>query len=277
MRGTRNFLWGALSVAFAVLVTLSFVQGTVWAATPSAGFLKRQGPAPPGANEPGCHPSPRHPEPVVLVPGTFESMAQNWAKLSPELAARGYCVYSLNYGVTAAGYSTGPIQQSAGELRSFVNHVLRLTGARKVDIVGHSQGGMMPRYYIKFLGGAKVDDLVALTPSNHGTKNPGAFATGLLGCVACRQQMWGSPFLRRLNSGDETPGGVSYTVITTRYDDVVVPYTSAFLKGPASRVSNITIQDYYPLDTSDHLLIPYDERAYTFIFDALSHPGPARP
>ena len=38
---------------------------------------------------------------------------------------------------------------------------------------GHSQGGMMPRYYLKFLGGAsKVDDLVGLAPSNHGTDNP---------------------------------------------------------------------------------------------------------
>ena len=51
--------------------------------------------------------------------------------------------------------------------------MLAATGAAKVSMVGHSQGGMMPRYYIKFLGGAsKVDDLVGLSPSNHGTSNP---------------------------------------------------------------------------------------------------------
>ena len=39
-----------------------------------------------------------------------------------------------------------------------------------LDLVGHSQGGMMPRYYVKNLGGAaKVDDLIGLSPSNHGT------------------------------------------------------------------------------------------------------------
>ena len=47
-------------------------------------------------------------------------------------------------------------------------------------MVGHSQGGMMPRYYIKFLGGAdKVDDLVGLAPSNHGTSNPLLLTPGL--------------------------------------------------------------------------------------------------
>ena len=107
-------------------------------------------------------------------------------------------------------------------------------------MVGHSQGGMMPRYYIKFLGGAKVvDDLVGLSPSNHGTTivgDPGNPLTGALrrACPACDQQAAGSPFLTRLNAGDETPGTVSYTQVTTRYDEVVVPYTSAYLAaGPA--------------------------------------------
>ena len=61
-------------------------------------------------------------------------------------------------------------------LRRFVNQVLAATGAHKVDIVGHSQGGMMPRYYIKNLGGAsKVNTLVGLAPSNHGTTLEGLF------------------------------------------------------------------------------------------------------
>ena len=51
-----------------------------------------------------------------------------------------------------------------------MTRVLAATGAAKVDLVGHSQGGMMPRYYLKFLGGAAlVNRLVALAPSNHGT------------------------------------------------------------------------------------------------------------
>ncbi len=48
-------------------------------------------------------------------------------------------------------------------------------------MVGHSQGGMMPRYYMKFLGGAaKVNKLVGLVPSNHGTSLSGLVQLGSL-------------------------------------------------------------------------------------------------
>ncbi|MGI9048054.1 MAG: esterase/lipase family protein [Rubrobacteraceae bacterium] len=282
----------ALGLALAVAVVVAW--GSMASASAkdstkssSAAFLAEQGVPPPGANDPNCRPDAAHPEPIVLVPGTFESMDRNWVDLSPLLAAKGYCVYSLNYGfTTGGGYATGPIQDSAKELRTFVNNVLALTGAKKVSIVGHSQGGMMPRYYIKFLGGAKkVDDLVGLVPSNHGTsvtsgttvQSSGGASTGPLTCTACDQQQAGSAFLRKLNKGDETPGKVSYTVVTTRNDDVVVPYTSAFLAGPARQVTNITIQDYYPADQFEHQGITYDPNAFTFVFDALAHEGPASP
>ena len=125
--------------------------------------------SPPGANDFTCKPTTAHPAPVVLVHGTFEGAADNWATASPKFKAAGYCVFALEYG----NRGTGDIAASAGQLQRFVDAVLGATGARKVSMVGHSQGGMMPRYYLKFLGGAtKVDDLVGLAPSNHGTDEP---------------------------------------------------------------------------------------------------------
>src|SRR5439155_827612 len=83
--------------------------------------------------------------------------------------------------------------------------------------------------------------------SNHGTTNPLAPPAGQLGCPACSEQAAGSTFLQTLNAGDETPGQVSYTVVTTRYDEVVVPYTSAFL-APGPLTVNLVVQDYCPAD-----------------------------
>jgi triacylglycerol esterase/lipase EstA (alpha/beta hydrolase family) len=180
-------------------------------------------------------------------------------------------VFSLDYGRRA----TVRIQDSAAELRDFVDRVLRETGAAKVSLVGHSQGAMMPRYYLRFLGGAaKVDDLVGLAPSNHGTRNPLLLTPGLsVLCPACLQQAAGSAFLRRLNAGDETPGAVSYTTVVTRLDQVVLPYTSGFLDG----ATNVVVQQKCRAHLPGHLLLPSDGVAIRVTLDALARRGPASP
>jgi triacylglycerol lipase len=229
--------------------------------------------SPPGANDFTCRPTAEHPSPVVLVHGTFESAADNWSTVSPQIKSSGYCVFALEYG----DRGTGDIAASADQLARFVDAVLGATGARKVSLVGHSQGGMMPRHYIKFLNGAtKVDDLVGLAPSNHGTTNPGAFVTGATVCQACDQQRAGSAFLQELNAGDETPGRVSYTVVQTRYDEVVTPYTSAFLAG-ADNTANILLQDACPAEVIDHHFMPHSQLALRWTLQALGRPGPATP
>jgi triacylglycerol lipase len=227
--------------------------------------------APSTAINSGCKPPPQHPEPVVLIPGTFD--ATSWQLIGPQLADLGYCVYTFAYG----NDETGNIPTSAHELAAFVSNLLARTGARRVDIVGHSEGGMMPRYYIKFLGGADtVSKLVALAPSNHGTLNPATFGGALAGCLACAQQQTGSSFLTTLNAGDQTPPPVNYTVIETIYDEVVIPYTSAFLIGPASRVTNITLQQRCPGDLVGHLGITTDPVVLQWVENALASTGPAQ-
>ena len=244
-------------------------------ATPAAAGAQGLNPGidPPGANDWGCKPTAAHPYPVVLVHGTLGDMRVSWNLISPKLEADGYCVFALDYGNRA----TGPIEQSAAELRDFVDRVLAATGARRVSLVGHSQGGMMPRYYLKFLGGlGKVDDLIGLAPSNHGTSNPGALVLDAAGvCYSCGQQATGSAFLTNLNAGDETPGDVSYTQVETTYDEVVLPYTSAFLSGP--NTTNVRLQDRCPLDPVEHLSIIYDPVALRWVENALARRGPADP
>ena len=134
----------------------------------------------------------------------------------------------------------------------------------------------MPRYYAKFLDGtSRIADLVGLVPSNHGTTTPLAPIVGGSGeCRSCEQQARGSRFLRRLNRGDETPSGINYTVVTTEYDEVVTPYTSAFLDG--RRVNNVVLQRRCPANTAEHLGIVTDSVAYQWVENALGRPGPAR-
>jgi triacylglycerol esterase/lipase EstA (alpha/beta hydrolase family) len=242
---------------------------------------------PPGVNDWSCRPSAEHPYPVVLSNGTAANAYDDWAGLSGVLAKEGYCVFASNAG-GPPGFilqTLGPIADTAGQFATFVNKVLGATGASKVDIVGHSQGGMMPRYYIKNLGGAnKVHSLVGLAPSNHGTNVnglltaitslPGGSAVLGMACQACVEQQNGSPFITALNGGGETRSDIRYTNIATRVDEVVTPFTSAFLTaGP--NVVNTTLQDYCPFNITEHINITYDPVASRLVRNALD-PAHAR-
>jgi triacylglycerol esterase/lipase EstA (alpha/beta hydrolase family) len=264
------------------------------AATGYAAELIAPTSSPPGVNIWTCKPSAAHPYPVILLPGTLYNIADSWQALGPILANDGYCVYGLSYGADALTTLTGgrvsavgEIGQAAKKLAAFVSRVRKATGAAQVDIVGWSQGGMMPRQYLKFDGGAPyVHDLVGLAPSSHGTTLDGLFAlinsdtliglpatTTLAQCPACTEQEVGSPFLTALNAGGDTVPGVDYTVIESEYDEVVTPYTSTFLAGPD--VKNITLQDQCPLDLADHLAMPYDGPALQDVVNALGADEPS--
>ncbi|MEV6182092.1 esterase/lipase family protein [Streptomyces sp. NPDC052016] len=242
-----------------------------------------------GWNDYDCTPSAAHPRPVVLVHGTFANSVDNWLALAPYLENRGYCVFSLDYGQLPGVpffHALGPIDKSAEQLSAYVDKVLAATGAAEADLVGHSQGGMMPRYYLKFLGGAaKVNALVGIAPSNHGTTLagltrllpffPGAEELLTAATPALAQQIAGSDFMTRLNAGGDTVPGVRYTVIATKYDEVVTPYRSQFLSG--SDVRNVLVQDLCPLDLSEHALLGLTDRiAFHEVANALD-PAHATP
>jgi triacylglycerol esterase/lipase EstA (alpha/beta hydrolase family) len=237
--------------------------------------------APPGVNDWSCRPGHKHPRPVVLLHDTLTTMAIDWPVLGPMLDREGYCVFALDYGGPLAGTvgGLGPIEESATELAHFVDHVLRVTGARQVDIVGHSLGGgLVPRYYIKFRGGAhKVHTLVSLAATNHGSTlsgintllahAPGGRLVTWAMCPSCAQEIPGAPLLHKLNHDGGTDPRVRYVNIATRYDMVSTPYTVSFLDGP--NVDNILLQDVCPMNTSDHFTIVYDRDALELVLNAL--------
>jgi pimeloyl-ACP methyl ester carboxylesterase len=226
----------------------------------------------PGSAAAACQPSAAHPYPVILVHGTFANQALSWNALRPLLEADGFCVFSLDYGNNA----TGPMAQSGDTVAAFARQVLAQTGAAKVSFVGHSQGGSLSRYVAKDKGLlAQTDDIVGLAPSSHGTTSPFTGPAALLGCAACRDQMAGSAFMRALNAPPEAPGPASYTVVSTRFDEVVTPYRSQALTGDT--VTNVVLQDRCAGDHTEHVGIIYDPVALQWTRNALLRAGPANP
>lgn len=242
---------------------------------------------PAGANDWTCRPTAAHPQPVVLIHGTWGNQ-NSWDVLAPQLKAQGYCVFSLSYGRAVSSirgaqpgvYGTADMRRSAREIALFVDAVRAATGVPKVDIVAHSQGGPLVRQFMRFDGGVnpwntadnKVDHLVTIAATNHGTTAEGlgyllpstgsaqAPAIGLitqyLGAAAA-QQLIDSEFLRSLNAGGDTEPGVRYTVIASRLDRVVTPPEATFLTaGIGATVDNVWVQDLCPDDDFDHGALP---------------------
>ena len=255
---------------------------------------------PPGANDFDCEPPRRHPHPVVLVHGLAANQTVNWQTISPFLANRGFCVFSLTYGtkpdVDFGGfYRPGglvPMQKSSRQLAGFVKRVRRATGARKVDIVGHSEGSLMPNHYVKFRNGAKrVSDYVGITPLWDGTDIGGLSAVASAGemlglseafyaaiapaCESCPQFLAGSEFIRELNKGGIAAPRVRYTNIVTRNDQLVIPYESGLME-PGRRITNHVVQEQCALDQADHIAVAADPIVAYDVLNALDrrHPRP---
>jgi hypothetical protein len=217
--------------------------------------------------------------PVLLVPGTGASAHDNFSwNYEPAFNTLGipWCAVTFPYD------GNGDIQVN-GEYVVYAIRTMHALAGRRISIVGHSQGGMVPRWALRFWPDTRqmVDDVIGFAPSNHGTTQTQFSCQG--SCLEANwQQAYMSNFIRALNSYQETFPGISYTNVYTHNDEVVRPnsddHGSSSLHGGGGRITNVAVQDSCPADSSDHdVLGTIDAVAYALAIDALDHDGPANP
>ena len=232
--------------------------------------------------------STQRPWPVILLHGTCDSKGI-WQLLGADLREDGWAVFAPDYGTRA----TGLIPDSAAQVGAYIQAVMHATGAKKVIIMGHSQGGLVARYWMRLLGGAKyVKHLVCIGTPNHGTTQGGILsplvtshrADSVMQSVidayfgpAGAQQIVGSDILDQVNRDGDLEEGVTYTNIVTRSDAVVVPPESCFLapdKVKDGTVRNIYVQDFDRRAVVLHHDLPVDKRVRVIARTILRQIGP---
>lgn len=249
----------------------------------SYGFSKNV----PGMNDWSCKPTAEHPRPVVLVHGTLGAQSTNWGSYSLAFKRAGYCVFALTYG-EFKGKGNFPIRfggltnikGSSKELRNFVKKVRKRTGAAKVDLVGHSQGGLVIAHYLKKRKGASsVEHAVSLAspfkgvfagvwPILIGDLGMWFVSAALPSYTTFFQQVTGSAFLKSLNKGGVAVPGPKYLNIVTKYDEIVFPHEIGIMPTkPGASVTNLQIQTVCANDYADHLAISADPN----VFQVMDH------
>ncbi len=218
-------------------------------------------------------------DPVLLVHGLSTTAAEQWSwNYALALPERGHDVCL----VTLPDRGFGDQQVSAEYVAHAVLTMHEATG-RKIDLVGHSLGGSMSRWAVRFWPGVRdaIDDYIALGAPHHGT-GPVAAAEDLPDEMPAViwQFLPDSQFVTTLDGGDQTPGDIDWTNLYSSDDRSVSPNELSMLESGTDnpRVANILLQDVCPGREVSHLSLgTADSLTLALVLDALDHDGVADP
>jgi pimeloyl-ACP methyl ester carboxylesterase len=185
-------------------------------------------PAPDGAAQLPTQARP----PVVLLHGFIDNRSV-FVLLRRSLAQHGrHRIESLNYSPL-----TCDIRTAAELLGRHIEEICERTGSRQVDVVGHSLGGLIARYYVQRLGGdLRVRTLVTLGTPHSGTRVvPLANAHPIV-----RQMRPGSAVLEEL--AQPAPGCRTHFVsFWSDLDHLMDPLETACIEHPDLTVQNVRV------------------------------------
>jgi len=191
------------------------------------------------------------PGPVLLVPG-YGGSTDGLQALAQKLRAAGKDAEI----VPMPGNAEGDLRDQAKALSAAAKAAVERTGARSVDVVGYSAGGVVARLWVRDYGGAgQARRIVTLGSPQHGTllAQLGALFAGVCP-VACVQLGPTSDLLSALNTAPETPKGPAFVSIWTNHDQVVLPPESAELQGAL----NMSVQSVCAQSVVRHDGLPTD-------------------
>ncbi|MEU5096724.1 alpha/beta fold hydrolase [Streptomyces sp. NPDC020996] len=226
---------------------------------PSGIIQERRSPAAPLPSPDGATQLPTETGPPVVLLHGFIDNRSIFVLLRRSLAQHGrQRIESLNYSPL-----TCDVRTAAELLGRHIEEICERTGSRQVDVVGHSLGGLIARYYVQCLGGdARVRTLVTLGTPHSGTRvAPLANAHPIV-----RQMRPGSPVVEELSR--PAPGcRTQFVSFWSDLDHLMVPLESACIDHPDLLAQNVRVSGI------GHLALPVHPAVATGIRRALDAPG----
>ncbi len=177
---------------------------------------------------------------MLLVHG-FLATPRAFGWLAGRISGFGYCPHGVDLGGLFGRFNARPVEELAPVLADRVERLAREHGCERIDLVGHSEGGLIGRYYIQKLDGARrVRQLVTLGTPHRGTR--WAYSGHLVRHVlpSLRQMAPGSPLLRAL-ADDGFPASVRLTSIYSRRDPVCPPSSCRLETRGAPHLKNVEL------------------------------------
>ncbi len=167
--------------------------------------------------------------PILLIHG-FLGTRGSMYMLERRLVDDGFVVVSFNIGTL----NVRDIRRSAFLIHRKIERILAQTPSQKIDILGHSMGGLIGLYYVKKLGGhARVRKLIMMGTPVRGTWIALAgVATLGLWSTSSWQLLPRSRFLDELAQGPLPPGTEVHTIAAAR--DWVVPLSTTRVPGASA-------------------------------------------
>jgi pimeloyl-ACP methyl ester carboxylesterase len=174
--------------------------------------------------------------PVLLIHG-YNSDSSIWtgSKVRQDIEASGRTVYTFDI-----PNPTGDIRLNASSLQDNISKIRATTGASKVDLVAHSMGGLLARYYVTSDGPnstyqGDVSSLTMLDTPNHGT----GWAMWSL-TPAGKQMKPNSDFLKDLNAR-QVPEDITVVSVVGKGDKIVSEKSARLNIDEAANIDNIVI------------------------------------
>lgn len=199
-----------------------------------------------------------NPRPVLLVHGVIHNSSAFFNLRRQMAASEWKNIFTINYS-TAHGSLTSMVEQLAKK----VEEICTATNSSQIDIVAHSLGGIVSRYYMCVGDGrGRVGHLITLGTPHQGT----GLSVLLKGLVrgGLDSDLRSGSYLINLLKDTSIPRSAKLTSIYSKFDWIIWPQSNCYVEGlPRHSFTN------HQIDETGHMGLLFSTKVSEIVMKAL--------